>query len=134
MLATSLFQVNGAAEPSSKKDRGSEAACGGPSAVLVKEVVEGPMIGMEVTMDRFVEKGSVRERVMGDIPLMESIDVAGDTPSETSDRRFRGCRVSGGSKYDASKLTYELLEASMRFSPSNSEAELPSESSSSSCM
>lgn len=62
--------------------------------MLVKEVVEGPMIGIEVTMDRFVEKGSVRERLMGDIPLMESIDVAGDTPSETSDRRFRGCRVS----------------------------------------
>jgi len=96
IFATSLFQVNGAAEPSSKKDRGNVAACGGPSEVLVNEVVEGPMIGMEVTIDRFAAKGSARERLMGDIPLMESIDVAGDTPSETSDRRFRGCRVRAG--------------------------------------
>ena len=97
MLATSLFQVNGAAEPSSKKDRGNVAACGGPSEGFVKEVVEGPMIGMELTMDRFgLEKGSARERVIGDIPLIESIDVAGDTPSDTSDRRFRGCRVRAG--------------------------------------
>jgi hypothetical protein len=54
----------------------------------MKEVAEGP-IGMEVTLDKFVEKGSVRERVIGDIPLMESIEAAGDTPSETSGRRFR---------------------------------------------
>lgn len=93
MLVTSLFQVNGAAEPSSKKDLGNVAACGGPSCVLVKEVVEGPIIGIAVTMDRFVEKASFRGRLTGDIPLMESIEVAGDTPSET-DRRFRGCRVS----------------------------------------
>ena len=90
MLATSLFQVSGAADPSSKKDRSRVAACGGPSAGLVKEVVEGPMIGMEVTIDKFgFEKGSFRDRVTGDMPLIESIDVAGDTPSETNDRRFR---------------------------------------------
>jgi hypothetical protein len=90
-LATSLFQVNGAAEPSSKNDRGSVAACGGPSEGVVKEVVDGPMIGIEVTMDKFgLEKGSARDRVMGDIPFIESIEVAGDTPSDTNDRRFRG--------------------------------------------
>ena len=107
MLAMSLFHVNGAAEPSSKKDRGNVAACGGPSVGFVKEVVEGPMIGMELTLDRLgLEKGSARECVIGDIPpLMESIDVAGDTPSDTSDRRFRGCRVSVGNKQDASTLT-----------------------------
>lgn len=102
--------------------------------MLVKEVAEGSMIGMEVTMDRLVEKGSFRERVMGDIPLMESRDVAGDRPSETSDRRFRGCGVSAGSDHGVLGLTYEFLDASMRFSPSNSDAEFPSESSSSSCM
>jgi len=48
----------------------------------VKEVVDGPMIGIEVTMDKFgFEKGSPRDRAMGDIPLIESIDVAGETPS-----------------------------------------------------
>jgi len=67
------------------------AACGGPSEGVVKEVVDGPMIGIEVTMDKFgLEKGSARDRVMGDIPFIESIEVAGDTPSDTSDRRFRG--------------------------------------------
>ena len=90
MFATSLFQVNGAADPSSKKDRGRVAACGGPSAGFVKEVVDGPMTGIEVTMDRFgFAKGSARDRVVGDMPLIESIDVAGDTPSETRDRLFR---------------------------------------------
>jgi hypothetical protein len=49
------------------------------------------MIGIEVTMDKFgLEKGSARDRVMGDIPFIESIEVAGDTPSDTNDRRFRG--------------------------------------------
>jgi hypothetical protein len=89
MLATSLFQVKGAAKPSSKNDRGNVAACGGPSEGLVKEVVEDPMTGIVLPMERFgFEKGS-RDRV-GDIPLLiESIDVAGDTPSERCDRRFR---------------------------------------------
>lgn len=92
MLATSLFQVNGAAEPSSKKDRGKVAACGGLSEGFVNEVVEGPMMGMAVTIDRFgLMKGSAgRDRVTGDAPLIESIEVAGEIPSETKDRRFRG--------------------------------------------
>jgi hypothetical protein len=93
ILATNPFHVKGAAVPSSKNDRGSVAACGGPRGGFVKEVVEGPMIGIEVTMDKvgFVN-GSARDRVMGDVPLIESIDVAGEMPSETSDLRFRGCR------------------------------------------
>lgn len=90
MFATSLFHVNGAADPSSKNDRGRVAACGGPSAGFVKEVEDGPMTGIEVTMERFgFAKGSARDRVTGDMPLIESIDVAGDTPSETRDCLFR---------------------------------------------
>ena len=92
MFATSLFQVKGAA-PSSKNDRGKLAACGGPSKGFVKEVVEGPMIGTAETMDKFgLAKGSARDLVTGEVPLMESVDVAGDTPSETKDRR--ACQVS----------------------------------------
>jgi hypothetical protein len=93
MLATSLFQVIGAAEPSSKKDRGKVAACGGLSEGVVKEVVDGPMMGMAVTMDKFgLMKGSAgRDRVTGEAPFIESIDVAGEIPSETRDRLFRGC-------------------------------------------
>jgi hypothetical protein len=92
MLATSLFQVNGAAAPSSKNDRGKVAACVGASAGFVNEVVEEPIAGIEVTIERFgFEKGSARDREVGDIPLLiESIEVAGDTPSETNDRLFRG--------------------------------------------
>lgn len=92
MLLTSLFQVNGAAEPSSKNERGSVAAYGGPSDGLVKEVVEGPITGIDKLG---LENGSTRERVIGDIPppLIESIDVAGDTPSEVCDRRFRGFHI-----------------------------------------
>lgn len=48
------------------------------------------MTGIEVTIERFgFAKGSVRDRVRGDMPLIESKDVAGDTPSETRDRLFR---------------------------------------------
>ncbi len=91
MFATSLFHVKGAADPSSKNDRGRVAACGGPSEGFVNDVVEGPIIGIEVAMDKFgFAKGSTRDRVTGDIPLMESIDVAGETPSEV-DRRCGGC-------------------------------------------
>lgn len=49
------------------------------------------MIGIEVAMDKFgFANGSPRDRVIGDSPLMESIDVAGETPSEV-DRRCGGC-------------------------------------------
>jgi hypothetical protein len=53
----------------------------------VKDVVEGPMIGMEVTVDKF---GSARDRRCGEDSLIESIEVAGDMPSEAKERRFRG--------------------------------------------
>lgn len=57
----------------------------------MNEVVEGPRIGMAVTMDRFgFRNGSARDRVIGDMPLIESIDVAGEMPSEMCERRFRG--------------------------------------------
>ena len=74
--------------------------------MFVKEVVEGPMMGMEVTMDRFgLEKGSARVRLRGDIPLMESMEVAGDTPLDAeSERRFRGYSVSVGARQDDSHL------------------------------
>jgi len=79
--------------PSSKKDRGSVAACVGACAGLVNDVVEDPMTGIVVPIDKFgLEKGSALDRVAGDMPLLiESIEVAGETPSETCDRRFRGC-------------------------------------------
>ena len=92
MLATNLFHVSGTAEPSSKKDRGNVAACGGPSEGFVKEVVEGPTIGIEVTIDKFgFANGSLRDRVTGDMPFIESMDVAGEIPSETKDLLLRGC-------------------------------------------
>jgi len=58
----------------------------------VNEVVEDPITGSDVTIERLeLEKGSARDLVVGDIPLlMESIEVAGDTPSDTSERRVLG--------------------------------------------
>jgi hypothetical protein len=92
ILATSLFHVKGAAIPSSKKDRGSVAACGGPSEGFVKEVREVPVVGNVLPMERVgCEKVSPRCRLVGDIPLfIESMDVAGDIPSESIDWRFWG--------------------------------------------
>ena len=91
IFATSLFQVKGAAIPSSKKDRGRVAACGGPTEGFVKEVVDGPIIDIAGTIDKEgLINGSALDRAMGDMPLIESIEVAGETPSEASDRRFRG--------------------------------------------
>lgn len=58
----------------------------------MKEVMDGPAVaGMDVTMDRLgFENGSGRDRLTGEDALMESIDVAGEMPSETKDRRLRG--------------------------------------------
>lgn len=92
MLATNRFQVKGAEVPSSKKDRGNVAACGGPNVGFVKEVADGPIIVIAGTIDKVgLENWSALDRATGDRPFIESIEVAGDTPSETSDRRFRGC-------------------------------------------
>ena len=91
IFPTSLFQVNCTATPSSKKDRGRFGPVAVPCAGLLNEVVEVPMAGMDVPIDIFgFVKGSARERDTGDMPLLsESIEVAGDTPSDSSDRRFR---------------------------------------------
>jgi hypothetical protein len=92
MSATILFQLNGVAVPSSKNDRGKVAGCDAGSAGVVKDVVEDPIAGIEVTMERFgLENGSVRDRMIGDIPLpIDSMDAAGETPFEVKDRLFLG--------------------------------------------
>lgn len=93
-MATNRFHVKGAADPSSKQDRGKLPAWGvvrEAVGLVVKEVMEGPAAGIDVIMDKlgFI-KGSFRDRVMGDMPLIESMDVAGEIPSDTKDRRWRG--------------------------------------------
>lgn len=62
-----------------------------PCPGLLKEVVEVPMAGIDDPIDIFgFVKGSARARVTGDMPLFnESIEVAGEIPSDNSDRRFR---------------------------------------------
>ena len=91
MFPTSLLQVNCTATPSSKKDRGRFGPGVAPCAGLLNEVVEVPIGGIDDPIDIFgFEKGSARERDTGDMPLFrESIEVAGDTPSDSRDRRFR---------------------------------------------
>jgi len=66
-----------------------------PCAGLLNEVVDVPMAGIDDPIDIFAfEKGSARERDTGEMPLFrESIEVAGDTPSDSSDLRFRCCFV-----------------------------------------
>lgn len=57
----------------------------------MKEVAEGRLgVWANIVEFPFV-KGSLRARVTGDAPFIESIDVEGDTPSETKERRLRGC-------------------------------------------
>lgn len=57
----------------------------------MNEVIDGPAIaGIDVTIDRLgFAKGSGRVRLIGEEALIESMDVAGEMPSETKDRRLR---------------------------------------------
>ena len=48
----------------------------------MKEVVDGFTIGIAVRDTLGVLNVSARERVPGDVPLIESMEVAGDTPSD----------------------------------------------------
>lgn len=96
-MAIKRFHVKGAADPSSKQDRGKLPAWGvvrGAVGLFVKEVIDGPTVdGMDVIMDKLgFEKGSFRDREMGDMPLIESMDVAGEIPSRSDlkERRWRG--------------------------------------------
>jgi hypothetical protein len=95
ILAMSPLHSNGATVPSSKNERGNVAACGGPDAgAEVNEVVEGPIIAIELPMETLVLiYGSARVRLAGEFPFIESIEVAGDTPPETKERRDFGYRI-----------------------------------------
>ena len=57
----------------------------------MNEVVDDPMTGIVAVMERLgLENGSARDLVAGDkLLLIESIDVAGEIPSDP-ERLFRG--------------------------------------------
>lgn len=78
--------MRGAAKPSSKKDFGRAAVCVGPTGV-VKDVTDAVMSFAEADMLAWDAKRSIRDRGAAETPLIESIDVAGEIPSEI---RFRG--------------------------------------------
>lgn len=91
MLSTSLFQVKGALLPSSKNDRGIEAAETWPNGLLVKEVVVVPMWSLDMPFEasctafiEFIDRAGFskpRLFMIGDVSN-DSVDAAGDTPSE----------------------------------------------------
>lgn len=94
---------------------------------LVKEVEEGP-VGRDDVLEYM--KGSFFDRARGDMPFIDSMDVAGDTPSESCDCCLRACNQISKSLTTLSRsmLTNELLEPSIKDSPSSSDAEFPSDS------
>ena len=87
MLATSVFQVNGCAAPSSKNERGIVAAWGRLKPAFVKEVADAS-IGVGPAADeaaRFVLiKGSVGLRAADPVPVIESMDGEGEMPKLAS--------------------------------------------------
>jgi hypothetical protein len=87
ILATSLFHVRGAVEPSSKNVRDTTPDCGEPNEGLMKEVEEGLEVGPIVLLLEF-EKVPPRDRLGKNPLLIESMEVAGDIPSESIDRRL----------------------------------------------
>lgn len=60
----------------------------------MKDVPEGPIAGIEVTKDKFgLKKGSPRILVIGDNPLIESMEAAGERPVVASERCLEEMRI-----------------------------------------
>lgn len=96
MSSTIVFQVNGTACASSKKRRGSSEVAEAPAGAFANEVMVVPIGGMPccIAENEAVVLASVTlvcDRVNGDALFRESIEVAGDTPSDRYDRRRRFC-------------------------------------------
>ena len=84
---------------SSRNRRGTSEEVDEAAGALAKEFIVVPIGGMPCCIaENEVLLASaarfVRERVKGDVALRESIDVAGDTPSERYDRLRRFCYIT----------------------------------------
>ena len=88
--STILFHVRGTGFESSKNFRDIADAMGVPRGLFAKEVVVVPIGGIvDCTAEKLVPLVS-RDRVIGEVAFIESMDVAGDTPSDTKERRRPG--------------------------------------------
>ena len=87
-----VFQVSGTACASSKKRRASSEDVEAAAGALAKEAMVVPMGGMPCCIAEndvlFIADRLVCDR-FSDAWLSESIEVAGDTPSERKERRWR---------------------------------------------
>jgi hypothetical protein len=96
MSSTRVLQVSGTACVSSKNRRGTREDVDAAAGAFANEFIVVPMGGIPCCIaekDMLVVLASVRfvrERLNGDVALRESIEVAGETPSDKYDllRRF----------------------------------------------
>ena len=91
--STSVFQVSGTACASSKNLRGNNEVLEALAGALAKEFMVVPTGGIPCCIAEsdmlLASVRFVRERLIGDAALKESMDVAGDTPSDRYDRLRR---------------------------------------------
>jgi hypothetical protein len=92
MSSTMVFQVNGTACASSKKRRARSEFVEAAAGALAKEAMVVPIGGMPCCIAEndvlFIADRLVCDR-LSDAALSESMDVAGDTPSDRKERRWR---------------------------------------------
>jgi hypothetical protein len=94
MSSTSVLHVSGTACVSSKKRRGTRDVVDEAAGAFAKEFIVVPMGGIPcctAEKDALVPASAKfdRERASGDAALRESIEVAGETPSDKNDLLLR---------------------------------------------
>jgi hypothetical protein len=93
MSSTIVFQVKGTAYASSKNRLGSSERLEPPGGACAKEVAVVPFGGIPCCIAEsdmlLASVRFVRERLIGDGAFKESMDVAGDTPSDKCERLRR---------------------------------------------
>ena len=100
MSSTSVLQVSGTACVSSKNRRGTKEDVDAAAGAFANEFIVVPMGGKPCCAaenDMLLLLASVRlvrERLNGDVALRESIEVAGDTPSDKYDLLRRFCKIA----------------------------------------
>lgn len=99
MSSTSVLHVSGTACVSSKKRRGTREDVDEAAGALANEFIVVPIGGIPccICENDTLLPASVRlvlDRLKGDVALRESIEVAGETPSDKNDLLRRFCNIA----------------------------------------